>query len=238
MLKDILNNLCSSDLREQRGAATRQRLVSAAVSLFGERGFKAVSVREIADSAKTNVAAISYHFRDKQGLYREAFNVPVQPLLAAMAHLGRSELSFEEFSRTLYRSLLAALMEDERLARQMMKMHHREMIEPSGMLASFVKDFATPIHRVVLDRLHLEIDPRSLAAQQRADASIQAIAFMMFGLAMDFYLQSDFVEAFAPELLRGQKAIDALVESLTRAACAIVASEKSRRTQNVNRPPL
>ena len=51
MIKNLIEKLCPSDLREQRGAATKLRLVDAAIRLFGEKGFKAVSVRELADHA-------------------------------------------------------------------------------------------------------------------------------------------------------------------------------------------
>lgn len=220
---------CRTDQREQRGAATRQRLIDAALRLFSEKGFKAVSVRELADHAKCNVAAISYHFGDKSGLYREVFSTPVKELLAAAEGMNNSRLSFDEFARAFYRNLLSALTQNEERARQVMRMHHRELVEPSGMLATFIQEVALPIHLVVLGRIYLEIDAKSQSQGARADPAIQRIAFMMFGLAMDFYVQSDFVEAFAPELIQGPRAIDDLVESLVRAACGIVLSEKTRR---------
>jgi TetR/AcrR family transcriptional regulator, regulator of cefoperazone and chloramphenicol sensitivity len=50
---------------------TRARLLKAAEDLFGQRGLKKVTVREICHAAKANVAAVNYHFGDKLGLYRE-----------------------------------------------------------------------------------------------------------------------------------------------------------------------
>ena len=46
----------------------KQRLLDAAEALFAERGFEAVSVRDITQQAKTNVAAINYHFGTRDGL--------------------------------------------------------------------------------------------------------------------------------------------------------------------------
>src|SRR4051812_48143001 len=51
-------------------ADTRQRLVDSAATLFADRGFENVTVREICKASNANVAAINYHFGDKAGLYR------------------------------------------------------------------------------------------------------------------------------------------------------------------------
>jgi AcrR family transcriptional regulator len=50
--------------------ATRERILEAALDLFGERGLTGTTVRDIALRAKVNVAAISYHFGGKDELYR------------------------------------------------------------------------------------------------------------------------------------------------------------------------
>jgi AcrR family transcriptional regulator len=48
---------------------TRTRLLQTALSVFAQRDFDAVSVREIVERAGVNIAAVSYHFGGKQGLY-------------------------------------------------------------------------------------------------------------------------------------------------------------------------
>lgn len=48
---------------------TRQRLLQAALHAFGHHDYDAVGTREIVDAAGANVAAISYHFGGKRGLY-------------------------------------------------------------------------------------------------------------------------------------------------------------------------
>ncbi len=47
---------------------TRKALIEAALKLFGERGYEAVSTREIADCAAANIGSIAYHFGGKPGL--------------------------------------------------------------------------------------------------------------------------------------------------------------------------
>ncbi|MCW2306804.1 CerR family C-terminal domain-containing protein [Rhodobium gokarnense] len=48
----------------------RQKLLDAAIVLFGRKGFDATTTREIAEAAGVNIANIAYHFGGKEGLYR------------------------------------------------------------------------------------------------------------------------------------------------------------------------
>lgn len=56
--------------KDLRAAGTRERILEAALDLFGERGLGGTTVRDIAARADVNVAAISYHFGGKDELYR------------------------------------------------------------------------------------------------------------------------------------------------------------------------
>jgi AcrR family transcriptional regulator len=49
---------------------SRERILEAALDLFGERGLTGTTVRDIASRAKVNIAAISYYFGGKEELYR------------------------------------------------------------------------------------------------------------------------------------------------------------------------
>jgi len=61
-----------SEVLQEPGEETRQRLIDAALAVFGEFGFDGASTRMLADRARANLAAIPYHFRSKEGLYRAA----------------------------------------------------------------------------------------------------------------------------------------------------------------------
>jgi AcrR family transcriptional regulator len=54
---------------KQSQAKTRQRLLDAAGELFAEKGFRLAGTREICRKAGTDIAAIHYHFGNKESLY-------------------------------------------------------------------------------------------------------------------------------------------------------------------------
>ena len=58
--------------QEPRGQRTRQRLLEAACAVFAEKGYGDATVSEICDCAEANIAAINYHFGDKESLYDHA----------------------------------------------------------------------------------------------------------------------------------------------------------------------
>jgi AcrR family transcriptional regulator len=47
---------------------SKLRLLDAAEQLFADRGFEAVSVRDVTQLAKANVAAVNYHFGSRDGM--------------------------------------------------------------------------------------------------------------------------------------------------------------------------
>lgn len=49
-------------------SGSKRKLLDAAELLFAEKGFEAVSVRDITQQAKTNVAAVNYHFGSREAL--------------------------------------------------------------------------------------------------------------------------------------------------------------------------
>src|SRR5882672_8263904 len=50
---------------------TREQLIEAATEVFARAGFRAATVREICQKAGANIAAVNYHFGDKESLYAE-----------------------------------------------------------------------------------------------------------------------------------------------------------------------
>jgi AcrR family transcriptional regulator len=94
------------------GAAgsARERILKVAEQIFAEMGFEGTSLRQIAVNADVPVALVSYHFKNKLGLYREVFKVR-DPNTGAqrMAGLALAEME-DDPDRRLEMILKAALM--------------------------------------------------------------------------------------------------------------------------------
>lgn len=50
--------------------AADERLIEAAIDIFGRHGYEAATTRRIGSQAQVNISAIPYYFRGKEGLYR------------------------------------------------------------------------------------------------------------------------------------------------------------------------
>jgi TetR/AcrR family transcriptional regulator, regulator of cefoperazone and chloramphenicol sensitivity len=61
--------------RSDQDTSTKERLLDEAEALFAEKGYNAVSVREIIAAANCNLGAINYYFGTKKNLYLEVFRL-------------------------------------------------------------------------------------------------------------------------------------------------------------------
>lgn len=141
---------------------TRRDLVEAATRVFAAHGYERGSVREIAAAAQANVAAISYHFGGKAGLYREvlrraidAFYSPAldPPVLAAA--------SPEQAARVFIRAQFDAFSAGG-AARDYARIFAWENVQRSEVLRDLAETETLPLveaARAVLDRFLPDADP-------------------------------------------------------------------------------
>lgn len=104
--------------------ATREDILRMSVPLFAQRGYEAVSMREIAAAVGIQAPALYYHFPDKQNLYMAvmcyAFQDQLQGPVAALTGDGAPFLRLKRFVATLVEDLtddpdLLLLLQRERI---------------------------------------------------------------------------------------------------------------------------
>ena len=137
--------------QQQRSIVTQQKLLDAAIEAFSESGFKGTSTRDIADRAGVHHPLITYHFKNKDQLWRAAadrifreFNVS---LVKAMADVPESKprARAETFIRTYVR-----------YAHKQPALHKfilQESSHPSARLDWLVGNHLKPLFEIVVKSL-------------------------------------------------------------------------------------
>lgn len=86
---------------------TKERILKEAEVLFAEKGFHGTSIRDIADRAQVNIAAINYHFRNKQTLFYKVLESGLEFFNEKILEtISGKDLTFEELSEELFHLFL------------------------------------------------------------------------------------------------------------------------------------
>jgi TetR/AcrR family transcriptional regulator, regulator of cefoperazone and chloramphenicol sensitivity len=200
----------------------RQRLLMAGLQLFAQQGYKQTSTRDLAEAAQVNVAAISYYFKDKAGLYRAVFFEPLGSPQDNIARFSAPGLSLAAALRAYFAGFLEPLQQGD-MARLCVKLHFREMLEPTGLWAEEISQGIQPEHRALVAVLC-----RHLGLAQ-ADVELQRLAVCLTGLAVHVHVGRDVVDVLVPTLNTSPQAVDQWADALVMYGLAMVQAEKRRR---------
>ncbi len=175
----------------------RLRLLLAAESVFARKGFDGATVRDICDRAGMNIAAINYHFGDKERLYietvRHAHSCSVADAGPALDHSG---LPPAERLRAFIAGMLRNM--DAPVRPESMQLLMRELSQPSPATISVVEDFIRPM-AMGLFAILAELLP------EMPDRQRLMVGFSVVGQCL-YYRQNRTVST----LLFGAAAVDAL----------------------------
>ena len=125
-------------------ARTRTRVLETAERLFGERGFKMVTVREICAAAGANVAAVNYHFGSKLGLYRQVLQGAIDAMretTEAAREAGEGQAAEEQLRRFIQVFLHRVLRSGRGGVHRLVT---REMSDPTPALDALVEQGLRP----------------------------------------------------------------------------------------------
>jgi AcrR family transcriptional regulator len=125
---------------------TRRHLLEAAGAVFAEFGFRDATVREICRRAGANIAAVNYHFGDKETLYAEVLRyahgkaLEKYPPLLDVAADAPPEKKLQAFVHSFLLRIF-----DKGPTAWHGKLMSREMIEPTAALDSLVEERMRPM---------------------------------------------------------------------------------------------
>jgi len=123
------------------GGSTATRILDAAESLFAQRGFAGVSVREIAGQVGLNQASIYNHFPSKQALYEAVLERGFRPIRDLLAE-GEHGLQGREFQDQLLERLVDHLWRMPHLP----KLIQREVLDGGEYLERLADQWLKPIY--------------------------------------------------------------------------------------------
>jgi len=133
----------------QPGSETRNRLIVAAAEVFAEQGFRHARVSDICERAQANIAAVNYHFGDKENLYLAVVQKLDEESKADAPYMQIDpNASAEEKLHTFVREFLGVLLRTGP-STWLGKLMAREMMEPTAALDYMIEHVIPPVDGVV-----------------------------------------------------------------------------------------
>jgi AcrR family transcriptional regulator len=201
---------------EDQSPKTRERILLAAGEVFAECGFRKATVREICRRAKSNIAAVNYHFRDKERLYaavlRHAHDWAQAELPGPAA---RVDLPAAQRLHEFVRGFLRGMCSQDRPA-WFGRLMAQELMEPTAALDEIVAQFMQPRRNLLTGIVGELLGPQVSPAQ----ASLCAVSII--GQCLHFHFGRPIITRLNPDLAERLVDVEAIAEHITRfslAAC-------------------
>jgi len=196
-------------------AATREQLLAAAEEVFAAVGFRAATVRDICQRAGANIAAVNYHFGDKEALYTEVLQEALRrakekypPGLGLKAGAGA-----EQRLRAFVLSFLLRIFDAGPQAHHG-KLMAREMADPTRALDALVEQEIRPmceqLHGIIADLLGAAASPES----------VRVCSMSVIGQVLFYHHSQPVIRRISPDLIFNPGQIERLAEHITRFSLA------------------
>lgn len=91
---------------EKQTVEAKQRIFDAALSLFAQKGYDAVGIREIAKAAKVNISMINYYYDGKVGILKAIVNECYEKYYEAVGAIYDEKVSPEDGIRDVIRNVI------------------------------------------------------------------------------------------------------------------------------------
>lgn len=191
-------------------SGTRERLIEASGELFAELGFREVTVRQICQRAGANIAAVNYHFRDKESLYREvvlsAYKAAREryPINAGVTDRDPPEARL----RAYVKGIMQRLFDDT--TPPWGKLIAREMMDPTAAMDGIVEQGAKPQVQVLMGII------RELMGPKASDDTVRRYASSVIGQLNAYFSCRNVFDRMYGDKADGRAQMDDLIDHITR----------------------
>ncbi len=140
---------------------TQWRILESAGEIFAESGYRDATVREICKHAGVNLAAVCYHFGDKEGLYFEVLRYwhDVSMKKYPLDSLVNPELHPAERLRNFVRWFLLCILDEGKPA-WFERLFAKELMEPTAAFDRLLDEVVRPFYQVLESIIEEIIDRR------------------------------------------------------------------------------
>ena len=141
--------------QQLRSLRTQQKLLDAALEAFSENGFKGTSTRDIAERAGVHHPLITYHFKNKEELWRAAASRTFKQFNHAIYEAY--EETKNDCPRTRFSAAIRAYVKSAAEQPELHKVILQEASHPSDRLDWIVASFIRPMFDAAIpDIKHLQ----------------------------------------------------------------------------------
>ncbi|MBP2653968.1 MAG: transcriptional regulator, TetR family [Firmicutes bacterium] len=158
---------------------SQTKLLETATTLFAQKGFNGVSVRQLAEAANVNIAAISYYFRGKEGLYQAVLEEQFAPIAAALSQTKTANKLSATEQLSMYAKHIAIIHRQRPLFTRFI---FNEVSNPTPFFDLIFKKYISKIFQFITGALTKGIADGDFAA----DLNINHAALSLAGI-MNFY---------------------------------------------------
>lgn len=137
--------------QQQRSIRTRQKLLDAALEAFSENGFKGTSTRDIAERAGVHHPLITYHFKNKEELWRATADRVFSDFTAALLDARREAAG--QSPRNRMASMIRAYVRYAARKPALHKLMLQESSRTSSRLDWLIQMHLKPVYEVVVQEL-------------------------------------------------------------------------------------
>jgi AcrR family transcriptional regulator len=166
---------------------TKARLLHAACEIFAAKGFRDATVAEICDAAEANIAAVNYHFGDKESLYDAVWHHAFDVTSTAFPLDGSlpDHPALEDFLYSYANAILHRIF-NEGESGLFAKLLHQEMSAPTLALDRIAKEVLFPQSQFLGKVVHATLEQKVPEEQIRLcmHSIIGQCAFYNFSRAL------------------------------------------------------